>query len=335
MIGRRQVLQGGVVILAAASTAVAQPPGRRPRIGFLSIGAPIGSPSNPIGAGLNAAFVEGLRDLGYIEGRTLAMEWRYAEFRPERLPVLAADLVRLGVDVIVVGGPAGIQAAREATREIPVVMVASSSDPVGEGLVASLARPGGNVTGLSAAVSADLFAKMLALLKEAVGRLARVTMLWDFDAVVRQTYEGPLHQAAQALGFTLEFVPVQAPVDLDQAFATMRRQRVDGVALAMGGITFAQRVRVAQLAHTQRLPTVGLFRSLPEAGGFMSYGPDLRYVYRRAAGYVDRILKGARPADLPVEQPTRFELVLNLKTARALGLTIPPVVLARADEVIE
>ena len=330
------MLQGGVVFLATARTAVAQPPGRRPRIGFLSLAAPIGSPTNPIGAGLNAAFVEGLRDLGYVEGRTLAIEWRYAEFKPERLPALAADLVRLGVDVIVVGGPAGIQAARDATREIPVVMVASSSDPVGEGLVASLARPGGNVTGLSAAVSADLFAKMLALLKEAVGRLARVAIHWDFEAAVfRQTYEGPLQQAAQALGFTLEIVPVRTPADLDQAFAAMRRQGVDGVALAMGGITFAQRVRVAQLAHAQRLPTVGLFRSLPEAGGLMSYGPDLRDVYRRAAGYVDRILKGARPADLPVEQPTRFELVVNLMTAKALGLAIPSAVLGRADEVIE
>jgi putative ABC transport system substrate-binding protein len=335
MIGRRQMLQGGVVVLAAARAAAAQPPGRRPRIGFLSIAAPIGSPTNPIGAGLNAAFVEGLRDLGYVEGRTLVIEWRYAEFQPERLPALAADLVRLGVDVIVVGGPAGIQAARDATREIPVVMVASSSDPVGEGLVASLARPGGNVTGLSAAVSAELFAKMLALLKEAVGRLARVAMLWDFDAVVRQAYEEPLQQAAQALGFTLEIVLVRTPADLDRAFAAMRRQGVDSVALAMGGITFAQRVRVAQLAHAQRLPTVGLFRALPEVGGLMSYGPDLRDVYRRAAGYVDRILKGARPADLPVEQPTRFELVVNLRTAKTLGLPIPPAVLARADEVIE
>lgn len=333
MIGRRQVLQAGAVVLAAVQGA-AQPAGRGPRIGFLSIAAPIGSAANPIGAGLNAAFVDGLRDLGYVEGRTLVIEWRYAEFRPERLPALAADLVRLGVDVIVVGGPAGIQAARDATREIPVVMVASSSDPVAEGLVASLARPGGNVTGLSAAVSAELMAKMLALLREATGRLTRVAMLWDFDAVVRSAYEGPLGQAAHALGFSLEMVPVRTLADLEQALAALRRPGVDGVALAMGGITFAQRVRVAQVAQTQRLPTVGLFRALPEAGGLMSYGPDLRDVYRRAAGYVDRILKGARPADLPVEQPARFELVVNLGTARALGLTIPAAVLARAEEVL-
>jgi putative ABC transport system substrate-binding protein len=329
------MLQGAMVVLAAARSALAQPPGRRPRIGFLSIAAPIGSPTNPIGAGLNAAFVEGLRDLGYVEGRSMTIEWRFAEFKPERLPALAADLVRLGVDIIVVGGPAGIQAARDATREIPVVMVASSADPVREGLVASLARPGGNVTGLSAAVSPDLFAKMLALLKEAVGRLTRVAMLWDFDAVVRETYAGPLNQAAHALGFALELVPVRTPADIDRAFVAMRGQGVDGVALAMGGITFAQRVRVVQLAHSQRLPTAGLFRSLPEVGGLLSYGPDLRDVYLRAAGYVDRLLKGARAGELPVEQPTRFELVVNLNTAAMLGLAVPPAVLARADEVMQ
>jgi putative ABC transport system substrate-binding protein len=333
---RREVLRGGVGVLAAASAASAQTPGRLPRIGFLSIAAPIGSTANPIGAGLNAAFVDGLRELGHVEGRTLLIEWRFAEFKPERLPALAADLVRLGVDVIVVGGPAGIAAARDATREIPVVMVASSSDPVGEGRVAGLARPGGNITGLSAAVSADLLVKALALLKETVGRLSRVALLWDFEpAVFRQTYEGPLRQAAQVLGFALEVVPVRSQADLDRAFAAMRRQGVDGVAAVMGGITFAQRVRIVELARAQRLPTVGLFRSLPEAGGLMSYGPDLRDVYRRAAGYVDRILKGARPADLPVEQPARFELVVNLRTARALGLTIPPAVATQAVEVLQ
>ena len=217
MIRRRQILQGGAAVLVTSPAAgLAQPSVRRPRIGFLSIAAPIGSATNPIGAGLNAAFVEGLRDLGYVEGRSMTIEWRFAEFKPERLPALAADLVRVGVDVIVVGGPAGIQAARDATREIPVVMVASSADPVREGLVASLARPGGNVTGLSAAVSPDLFAKMLALLKEAVGRLTRVAMLWDFDAVVQETYAGSLNQAAHALGFALELVPVRTPADIDR-----------------------------------------------------------------------------------------------------------------------
>jgi putative ABC transport system substrate-binding protein len=227
-------------------------------------------------------------------------------------------------------------AARDATREIPIGMVASSADPVREGLVASLARPGGNVTGLSAAVSAELFAKGLGLLKEAAGRLARVALLWDFEpAVFRQTYEGPLRQAAHALGFALELVPAQTRADLDQAFAAMRRQGVDGVFAAMGGITFAQRVRIAELARAQRLPTAGLFRSLPESGGLMSYDPELRDVYRRAASYVDRILKGARPADLPVEQPTRFELVVNQRTAKALGLTIPAAVLAQAEELLQ
>jgi putative ABC transport system substrate-binding protein len=261
------------------------------------------------------------------------VEWRFADWRPDRLPALAADLARAPVDVIVVGGPHGVEAARNATASIPIVTVAGTDDPVAAGWVASLARPGGNVTGLTVAVSPEIVGKQLEVLTELVPGLRRVGILADGET---PGLRGEFTDAARRLGLPEPgVINVREVPQLAPAFAEAARARTQALLVTMAGITFAQRARVAQLALDRRLPVFAYFRELPEAGGLMSYGPDLRDIYRRAAGYVDRILQGARPADMPVEQPTKFELVVNLRTARALGLRIPPAVLARADEVIE
>jgi putative ABC transport system substrate-binding protein len=283
------------------------------------------------------AFENGLRELGYVERQNLVIEWRFAGGAFARLPDLAADLVRSGVDVIVVAGPGPIQAARGASTTVPIVMLAGSSDPVAEGLVASLARPGGNITGLTYAVSPDRFGKQLELLNEAAGRLSRVVVLWDLDMdLYRRQWATPLGDAARRLGLQLQGpVQVRGPDQLDAAFAEMIAQKAEAVLVVMGGPAYQHRGRVAELAIRNRLPTVAAFREFPQAGGFMSYGPDLPEVYRRGAAYVDKILRGAKSGDLPVEQPTKYELVVNLNTARALGLTVPPSILARADHLIQ
>jgi putative ABC transport system substrate-binding protein len=312
----------------------AQSPGRIWRIGFL---APSVSPSKEVPFYGKGALLDGLTALGYVEGRNFVLEEKYAEGHLDRLPALANELARLPVDVIVVAGPSPLSAARAATTTIPIVMIAGSSDPVGEGVVASLARPGGNVTGLTYAVSPERFGKQLELLKEAAPRISRVAVWWDFDlALFRQTWAVPLAVAASKLGLEiLEPVQVLDQAGIGSAFATMQRQRADALLVAIGGPTHGYRLQVADAALRNRLPTVSAFREFTKDGGLLSYGPNFPDVYRRGAAYVDRILKGAKPADLPVELPSKYDLVVNVKTAKALGLVIPPSILVRADDVIQ
>ena len=283
------------------------------------------------------ALVQGLQELGYVEGRNLIFESRSGEGKFEDLPALAAELVSMNVDVIVVFGPGPIAAAKAATSKIPIVMIAGSSDPVGEGLIASFARPGGNITGLTYAASSERFGKQLELLKEAVGQVSRVGVLWDLDIEqFRRAWAPALQQAGGQLGLQIEgpFL-VRGDPDFEPAFAAMIQHSVEAVLVAAGGSAYASRARVAELAMHNRLPIMAAFREFPQTGSLMSYGPDFFEVYHRAATYVHKILKGDKPGELPVEQPTKYQLVINLKTAKALGLTVPPSLLARADEVIE
>jgi putative ABC transport system substrate-binding protein len=321
-----------VLVLAAPLAGEAQRATKVHRVGFLSVGT---RPATPLPS--LAAFENGLRELGYVERQNLVIERRFAGSAFARLPELAADLVQSGVDVIVVAGPGPIHAAKAASTTIPIVMLAGSSDPVAEGLVASLARPGGNITGLTYAVSPERFGKQLELLSEAVGRLSRVAVLWDLDLdLFRRQWATPLGDAAQRLGLQIQGpVQVRGPDQLDAAFAEMTAQKTEAILVVMGGPAYQHRGRVAELAIRNRLPTVAAFKEFPEAGGLMSYGPDLPEVYRRGAAYVDKILRGAKPGDLPVEQPAKYELVVNLNTAKALGLAVPPSVLARADHLIQ
>lgn len=315
-------------LLLPVCLARAQPSGRIYRIGVLGPG---GVPSS------FATFVEGLRALGYVEGRNLSLEVRYAGGQLERLPQLADELTRLPVDVIAVAGPGPLRAAMSATTRIPIVMIASSSDPVGERVVQSLARPGGNVTGLTYAVSPERFAKQLELLKEAAPGVVRIAIWWDMDmAIFGRSWEVPLETAARKLALQIQ-PPVQvlAQDRVESAFTVMKQQRADALLIAIGGPTNDYRALVATTALRARLPTVSAFRSFTEAGGLLSYGPDFPAIYRRAANYVDRILKGTPPSELPVELPTKYELALNLKTAKALDLTIPHSLLLRADEVFQ
>jgi putative tryptophan/tyrosine transport system substrate-binding protein len=318
------MLAGGIVLAPLA--AEAQQPAKVPRIGFLT------TPSPTAAAYYLEAFREGLRELGYVEGKTIAIEYRFAEGRPERLPALAAELVRLKVDVIVTGGPPAPEEAKQATSTIPIVF-AVAGDPVGEGLVASLARPGGNITGL-ASIAAEVVGKQLELLKEVVPKVSRVAVLQNPSHSAHPLMARQAEGAARALGVQLHILQAGSPAEIDAAFAAMRSQRIGGVLVLRGSLFLAQRTQIAALAAKSRLPAVYGTREEAEAGGLMAYGASLPLLYRRAATYVDKILKGAKPADLPVEQPTKFELVINLKTAKALGLTIPPSLLQRADEVI-
>jgi putative tryptophan/tyrosine transport system substrate-binding protein len=312
------------VSLLAAPLAVRAQPVNIPRIGVLRAGAP----PDPNVEG----FRQGLRELGYVEGQNVVIEYRWAEGKIDRLAGLAAELVRLKVDVIVTGGGQATQAAMSATSTIPIVTGAAGSPATG--LIASLARPGGNVTGLTV-VNVELSAKKVELLKETLPKIARVAILGDrtnpsYELILQET-----QRAARLLGLQLEVVEVRGANDLEGAFAAMTRGGAGAFIHAPSEFFFAHRRRLLNLAAKSRLPGVGDTRDFVNEGGFMSYGPSLPQLFRRAATYVDKILKGAKPADLPVEQPTKFELVINLKTAKALGLTIPPAVLARADEVIE
>jgi putative ABC transport system substrate-binding protein len=316
-----------VFLLAIPLAAEAQAPAKVPRIGYLS---PRSLADN---ASLLDSFRQGLRELGYVEGQNIAIEHRFAEGQPERLPALAAELVRLKVDVIVTTGPPAPEAAKRATRTIPIVF-AVAGDPVAEGLVASVARPGGNITGL-ASIAPEVVGKELELLKEVVPKVSRVAVLLNPS---NQNHAPTLRRAegaAQALGVQLHIVQARTSPEIEAAFAAMRSQRVGGVLVLRDSFFLAQRTQIAALAAKIRLPAVYGIRQEAEAGGLMAYGASLPHMYRRAATYVDKILKGAKPADLPVEQPTKFELVINLKTAKALGLTIPPSLLQRADEVIQ
>jgi putative tryptophan/tyrosine transport system substrate-binding protein len=316
--------------LASVHLADAQQPKKVPRIGYLS----------QYDAGTESArfepFRRALRELGYIEGQNIAIEFRGGERKLDRLTPLAAELVRLKVDIIVV--PTGItyiQAAKNATKTIPIVMLALSADPVEAGLVESLARPGGNVTGITT-LSRELGGKRLELLKEAITKVARVTVLYE-PAVRPSQIEVKeiLPVAARSLGLSIQPWEVRGVDDFDRVFATMSKQRSDGLYVTTGPLMSANQKRIADFALKSRLPSVYGIREAVDAGGLMYYGADLVDSYRRAAVYVDKILKGTKPADLPVEQPTKFELVINLKTAKQIGVTIPQSLLYRADKVIK
>jgi putative ABC transport system substrate-binding protein len=310
-----------VVLLAMPVSGGAQV--QIPRIGVLRIGAPADASTD--------IFRQTMRDLGYLEGQTITIEYRWAEGRLDRLPELAAELVRLKVDVIVAGGVAGVRAAKQATSSIPIVMEAAT-DPLGAGLIASLARPGGNITG-SATLFSELGAKRLELFKEAFPKATRVAVL--YDPTTSRSVLTEIQGAADRLKVRLRVLEVQAPEDLDGAVADAEKWHAN-VLCVLGSPFFGfQRVRIAHLATAHGLATIVPRREYVEAGALMAYGPDFGDLYRRAATFVHKILKGAKPADLPIEQPTKFELVINLKTAKALGLTIPPSLLQRADQVIE
>jgi ABC-type uncharacterized transport system substrate-binding protein len=331
-VDRRAALQTMAFGVFAAPLAVTgQQPSKAPRVGILNPGPAPDSPGTDP-ARLIPAFRDGLRDQGWVDGRTVFLEVRNAAWHLDRLPALAVELVHRGVDVLVVMGPAPLAAARAAAGAVPIVMVASSYDPVADGLVASLARPGGNITGFTFAVSHELIAKQFQLLQEAAPRVKRVDWLWDGPPEQYQAYWARVVEGAgRHVGIQIASSFVRTPIELESAI----RGATDAVFIAMAGVGYARRVDVARIALQTRRPTLATFRELTEVGGLLSYGPNLQALYRRAAGYVDRILKGAKATDLPVEQPTTFELVINLKTAKALGLTIPPSVLARADEVIQ
>jgi putative ABC transport system substrate-binding protein len=319
-------------ILVAPFCMDAQPAGKAYRIGRLSPGPPRAK-SNIF----EEAFRQGLRDFGYVEGQNLVIEYRYAEGRAERVTALAAELVQLPVDVLVVGGTAAIRAAQHATHTIPIVM-SGSYDPVQEGFVASLAHPGGNITGLSFQ-GEELPGKRLELLKEAVPQSTRIAVLWNPVGpgyASRKSLLRNLTVTARALGLHLHIVEVRRAAELDTAFATLAQARVHALLVVEDALVLSTSLgrRLADLAAMHRLPAMYSWSEYVDAGGLMAYGPSLQETYRHAAAYVDKILKGATPADLPVEQPTKFELVINLKTAQALGLTIPPTLLFQADEVI-
>ncbi|HEV2056810.1 MAG TPA: ABC transporter substrate-binding protein [Methylomirabilota bacterium] len=281
------------------------------------------------------AFRQGLRELGWVEGQNIVIDYRYAEGRFDRLPDLAAELVRLKVDIIVAQPLPAAAAAKNATETIPIVMISGGADPVGLGLIATLARPGGNVTGSSYSAGQEIGGKQLELLKKTVPKVRRVAILSNPANPGHPPMVGELNVAARSLGVQLQLLEVRGPNEFDGAFAAMATERAGALLVLSDGMFNLHRTRLADLAARSRLPAAYGVREFVDAGGLMSYGPSLRDLYRRSAAYVDKILKGAKPADLPVEQPTKFELVINLKTAKALGLTIPPSLLQRADELIQ
>jgi len=328
---RRKILSAVMTILFLATVhfAQAQQPKKVPRIGYLSIGDPATESTRA------EAIRLALRALGYIEGQNIATEYRYAEGKGHRIPELAAELVRLQVDIIVVtGGNDRIQAVKNATKTIPIVMTGTGGDPVEDGLVESLARPGGNLTGITN-LSTELGGKRLELLKEAVPKVARVAVLYDAanPSSVREVKED-LPVAARALGLTVQPWEVRAADGFENVFAAIGKQRPDGLYLPTGPLMFSNAKRIADFALKSRLPSVYGRKEAVDAGGLISYGADIADSYRLVAVYIDKILKGAKPADLPVQQPTKFELVINLKTAKQIGVTIRPEVLARATKII-
>jgi putative ABC transport system substrate-binding protein len=312
-------------LVIPGSVAQGQPVAKVYRVGFL-----LGASAESV-ASLFGALKDGLRDLGYVEGRNVVFEQRYANGVMERLPDLAAELVRLRVDVIVTGTNFHVAAVRRATATIPIVMV-FAEDPVGSGFVASLSHPGGNATGLSAEASSDLWGKYLTLLRETVPKLSRVGVIGQVSSKVGFA---ELAVASRKLAMALEVADLQSPDDLDGAFNAVVGKHVEGVLLVVGPLTYLLMHRIAELALKHRLPTITNALQYTRAGLLMSYGPNLDDLYRRAASYVDKILRGASPADLPVEQPSKFELTINLKTAKALSLVIPQSLLLRANEVIQ
>ena len=318
------MLGGG--LLAAPLGAQAQPAASPRRVGVLLVGL---SPESEQAQ----HFRQGLRDAGYSEGRNVVIEWRSAKGDYDRVPQLVADLVQSKVDVIVVDSTVATQVAMRSTSTIPIVM-ALVVDPVGSGLVKSLAHPGGNVTGLSM-MTTELNSKRLQLLKEVIPRLARVAVLWNPDHPFHSKVVADLKMIAPSLSIELSFLGVRTPEQFGPAFSDVSRAKAQALYVVEDPIFFAHRMTFFKLTSKARLPTIHELRRWPEQGALMSYGPDLHNLFYRAATYVDRILKGTRPADLPVEQPNKFELVINLKAAKTLGLTIPPLLLSRADEVIQ
>jgi len=327
---RRFSISVAALALAAPVTSLGQaPPAKIARIGYLQPVVPQNN-SSP----LLEDFRQGLRDLGYVEGKNIQLEIRWGEGKLERLPALAAELVRMKVDVIVAMGSPSVWAAKQATQTIPIVMP-TSSDPVGDGLVASLARPGGNITGLSM-MAPELGTKRLQLLKEVFPKLLRpAAVLWNPDYVGMKARWRQIEGAAPAMGMGVRSVEIRDSRELEQALAALERERPAALVLLADPLTLSQRLRIVEFAAEERLPAIYEVSQFVDAGGLMSYGPNLDDLVRRSATYVDKILKGAKPADLPIEQPAKFELVINLKTAKALGITIPQSVLLQADRVIE
>ena len=323
---RRSFIEGATVaVLAAPIAAEAQPPRELPRVGFLFYGSPGSSPDVD-------AFRRGLSEAGYVEGQTISVEYRYASGRPERLPALAAELVQLKPLVIVTPGTPASMAAKAATDTIPLVF-AGVADAVGAGLIANLARPTTNITGLTS-ISSQLGGKRLELLKTVVPKASRVAVLYNPADRSNVLAVKALHDSAPGLGLTLQRVEVQGPRDFEPAFAAMKQERAQALVGAAGLLTTGHRKTIVDLAARARIPAIWGERQFVEAGGLMSYAADFYDQIRRSAIYVDKILKGARPADLPVEQPTKYELVVNMRTARALGLAIPPPLLVQASEII-
>ena len=318
-----------VAVLVVPLAGEAQQAASLPRIGFP---AP-GSLSDPRVPRLLQAFRQGLRELGHVEGQNIAIEFRWAEGKYDRLPGLAAELVRLKVNVIVAGGAPAVQAAKQATETIPIVMV-NVSDPVALGFVASLARPEGNITGLSM-MTPELVGKQLEMLKEVLPKVSRVALLWNPASAGNAPQLRHAQDAARALGVRLQPLEARDPSEIDSAFAAITTERAGAVIVLTDTVLLDHRTRIADHAARRRLPTVSGQSEHAEAGGLLAYVPNNSNGFRRAATYVDKILKGAKAADLPVEQPTTFELVINLKTAKALGLTIPQALLQRADQVIQ
>ena len=330
MIGRRKFIVAAMgICVASPFAAFAQQTGKIPRVGILSPGVISASSVDPN----VAAFEEALRALGWVDGRNVLLERRAAEGHAERYPGLAAELVNLKVDVILpAGGPASLEAARGVTKTIPIVMVASSRDPVREGLIKSFARPGGNITGI-VTIPAEGGGKLLELLKEIVPSISRVGVIWDATiAPYRVSQE--MGTAARSLGVELVGLEVRDPADFDRALVDAMKTPIGGLIVASTPMTGRYRKEIAEIIKAHRLPSIALFRSQAEAGLLMTYGPSIRDEFRSAATFVDKILKGANPGDLAVEQPTKFELVINQKTAQALGITIPQSLILRADEVI-
>ena len=315
------------MLLALCVSAEAQQARKLHRIGFLS------TPSSSVISARVEAFRQGLRELGYVEGKNIVIEYRHAEGQVDRLPTLAAELVRLKLDIIVTSGPQPTRPMREATATIPIVF-AFDDDPVGSGFVASLARPGGNITGLST-MGAELSGKQLEILKEIVPKLSRVAILGSSNRPGTAQAFMDAQLAAPALSVQLQYLDVQHPKDIDIAFQAATQRHADAVVVLGSPVFNSHRIQVVDLAAKHRLPAIYARQEFVEDGGLMTYGANINDLFRRAATYVDKILKGAKPAELPVEQPKKFEFIINLKAAKQIGLTIPPNVLARADRVIK
>jgi putative ABC transport system substrate-binding protein len=321
-------LFGGAAATWSLAARAQQPAGRVYRVGYLAISF------REATLHLIKAFEEGLRSLGYRVGENVVIEYRFADGEMERLPALAADLVRLGVDVIVTGANPNTVAAMKATTTIPIVMT-NSIDPVGNGLVASLARPGGNITGFAQDAGGDLNGKRLELLKETLPNLSHVGILWNPGVASNRSLLTSMRDSAQGMGLMLVPVEARGQDAFEQVFTTMMKGRMEAFVILGDAVLFNYRGQIAEMAIKNRLPAVAGFKEFAEAGLLLTYGANVRDLFRRSAIFVDKILKGAKPTDLPVEQPTKFELVVNLKTAKALGVVVPPSLLLRADEVIE